>query len=206
MTSIWVVELIDCKSRAACDCLCHRLTGKAYLRVKVTQRKAELREEKNQIFENVIFWKPEPATSEFFSCESQENPFSPHLRQFEFDFIHKKGGRRWHLSETYKIGQNHNLLFLQYFTASAAYLHIIAFEPHDDLMKLQNPYHYFHFTEEETEVQRSQVVYAEVQGWRVAELGHKSRLSAWPGGASEHKSGLVGREETGWDVGEHISQ
>ena len=56
--------------QTACGCLCHRLKGKAYLRVKVTQRKAELREGKNQIFENVIFWKPEPATPEFFSCES----------------------------------------------------------------------------------------------------------------------------------------
>lgn len=104
------------------------------------------------------------------------------------------------------VGQNHNFLFLQYFTAFAAYSHIIAFEPHDDLMKLQNPYNYFRFTEEDTEVQRSQVMCAEAQGWRVAELGHKSRLPALPGGASEHKSGLVGREETEWDVGEYISQ
>ena len=58
----------------------------------------------NQIFGNVIFWKPEPATSEVFSCESWEDPFSPHLRQFELDFIHKKDGRRWHLSETCKFG------------------------------------------------------------------------------------------------------
>lgn len=35
--------------RAACGCLCQRRTGKAYLRVKVTQRKAELREGENQI-------------------------------------------------------------------------------------------------------------------------------------------------------------
>lgn len=46
---------MDCMSRAACGYLCQTLTGKAYLRVKVTQRKAELREGENQIFENVIF-------------------------------------------------------------------------------------------------------------------------------------------------------